>query len=94
MVEDHVWLHPTKDHFFPKSSGPGKDRPQNIVWSCRSCNQIKGNMHPAFWEVVMKVLPNWWELAKLPGPRGVQLMVKLQNQGIEFPTLPDEIRYY
>ena len=38
------FIHITKDHVYPKSSGFTLDN--NWVFSCRSCNTKKGNMHP------------------------------------------------
>lgn len=36
------------DHFRPKSKYPSLLRaPHNLMWSCRGCNQLKGNDWPA-----------------------------------------------
>lgn len=33
----------TKDHIYPKVRG-GKNGKNNMVWSCRQCNELKGHM--------------------------------------------------
>lgn len=38
----------TLDHVMPVSLG-GDGRPANLVYACRTCNEEKGDMHPAEW---------------------------------------------
>jgi hypothetical protein len=54
----------TKDHVVPKSKWAPIDRiyGSRLVWCCRQCNTIKGDMMPADWENFMAVNPQWWRL--------------------------------
>jgi hypothetical protein len=49
----------TRDHVHPKSRG-GKA----IVWSCRACNSLKGDMTGDEWHLFRTMNEKWWKLYK------------------------------
>lgn len=55
------WLAATKDHVLPKSKG-GDLWPHilRLVWACRLCNNLKGNLLPDEWSKFMRAYPRWW----------------------------------
>ena len=55
---DRTLLGATRDHVIPKSAGGTK-----MIWACRACNNIKGNMMPDEWRRFMGANPKWWKLA-------------------------------
>jgi hypothetical protein len=75
---------PTRDHVMPRAIKGGKGQCRNIVWACYACNSLKGDMHPNFWAVVMRDIPEWWRLAAMRGPRGVELVRAMQECGFNF----------
>lgn len=44
------------DHLIPKSKG-GLDKPENIVWACKSCNSSKGNTDLMVWYQGKNIFP-------------------------------------
>lgn len=44
----------TRDHFVPKSHGG-----RRTVWSCRHCNQLKGDLFPQRWDRFRRAFPNY-----------------------------------
>ncbi len=83
MLVGDKMRHPTRDHVLPRS-GPGKGVMRNVVWACYACNNLKGNMHPEFWKCVMRDIPEWWRLADMKGPRGVNLVEAMKDCGFSF----------
>lgn len=57
----------TRDHVVPKSKWVPMDRifGARLVWACRQCNSIKGDMMPQDWSAFMKANPNWWTYPNL-----------------------------
>lgn len=55
-----VWLEQTRDHLVPRCHGGG-DEPDNIVLSCRRCNDVRGATPPEVWgafaAAVLRVKP-------------------------------------
>lgn len=49
----------TRDHIVPVSKGGRK-----WVWSCRACNEIKGDMSPEKWDEFRSSNPQWWKWRK------------------------------
>lgn len=68
----------SRDHFVPKCMGGRRTVP-----CCRACNEIKGDMTPRQWSIVMRVRVRWWDLYKTTNMRGVQLFAALN---LEPPT--------
>lgn len=56
----HDMLSPTRDHVLPKSQG-GSGYAARIVWACRLCNNLKGDLLPEEWSDFMRAYPRWWE---------------------------------
>ena len=73
----------TVEHVIPRSRG-GSNRRENKVWACFACNNLKGDMMPAEWAVVMRDIPQWWRLGKMRGPRGAQLAKAMRECGFDF----------
>jgi len=73
----------TYDHWMPRKLG-GKDNVHNTVACCYACNQMKGDMHPDEWQIVMRDIPEWWRLADYRGPRGAQLVKAMRECGFDF----------
>lgn len=78
MVADDPLLTPTRDHVLPKAIG-GRGRNRMVVWCCFACNNLKGDMHPDFWEAIITTVPEWWRLAERKGPRGINLWLAFRD---------------
>jgi len=74
-------LQETKDHYHPKSRVATRNN--FLVSSCYACNQVKGDMHPNYFKIVMRDIPEWWRLAKMKGPRGRRLWVAMMECGFD-----------
>lgn len=76
------WLCPTRDHAHPYSKGGrGGD---NIVWCCRSCNNVKADLLEDQWQEFMRANPYWWA-RKRELPRFFALAPEPQND-LVIPT--------
>ena len=54
----------TRDHVVPKCRGGWQ-----TVWSCFTCNTMKGNMEPGEWAEFMRTNPEWWKTGPKPFSR-------------------------
>jgi hypothetical protein len=81
MRDDDEYLRETRDHYHPRSRG-GQDH-GNIVLACYACNQVKGDMHPKLFGIVMRDIPEWWRLAQMKGPRGMNLIAAMKECGFD-----------
>jgi 5-methylcytosine-specific restriction endonuclease McrA len=45
------------DHVFPRRAG-GTDKPENLVWACRSCNSSKGDQDMMHWFIARGRFPS------------------------------------
>ena len=52
----------TKDHVMPRALGGVKTVP-----CCRTCNQMKGDMHPNEWRAFTEANPGWWRTHEQKG---------------------------
>lgn len=64
-VSPKAALFPTRDHVVPRSKLGGV--PGEIVWACRSCNQLKADRLPEQWARFMRRNPRWWEHPAVTG---------------------------
>lgn len=80
MDDADPYLRETQDHYYPRCQGP---RAFNLVPACYACNQVKGDMHPNFFKIVMRDIPEWWRLAKMRGPRGRNLWAAMMQAGFD-----------
>lgn len=83
MDRDDYDLHPTKDHLNTKAEG-GKARDRKVVWCCRACNSVRGDMALWQWRIFMDHNPEWYLRGK--GNRGRLLW----EEFILGKPLPDE----
>lgn len=58
----------TRDHVVAQSDGGNR-----VVFACRACNELKGNMPPEFWVEFRKHHPEWWKLYRSTSFRGMRL---------------------
>ena len=82
MCDDDPYLRETRDHYMPRSQVGGIEN--NTVYACFACNQVKGDMHPDFFKIVMRDIPEWWRLAEMRGPRGRRLVAAMIECGFVF----------
>lgn len=83
---DSHWLQATRDHVIAESRG-GHSHKSNLVWACRACNELKGDLHPRYWFAMREAMPNWWRLAEVPTPRGAILYLHLIALGMKLPPM-------
>jgi len=81
ILKNHPYRQPTRDHVIPQSAAFSGTR--KIVWACFSCNQMKGDLMPHEWKVVMREVPEWWKLAEKKGPRGRHLWMAMNECGFD-----------
>jgi hypothetical protein len=82
----------TIEHVIPRSRG-GSNRRENRVAACRACNELKGDMLPTEWAIVMRDIPQWWRLAAMRGPRGAQLSQAMREAGFDFNLASNGLPY-
>lgn len=75
MLMESERLRPTIDHVVPKSRGGTK-----TVVCCLSCNNLKGDMPPAIWALMLEKFPAIHDEMNRPGPRGMSLFYALLGQ--------------
>lgn len=97
---------PTRDHVYPKSEyafdanrvipvsnyNGAKKSSRNIVWACRSCNHLKGDMRPWDWVCLIDAFDaeglDWRKLGGLSGPNGKALRLAAIDCGFVFKPPP------
>lgn len=75
MQSGSRFLKPTRDHVIPKSRGGTK-----TVICCLSCNNLKGDMPPAIWALMLERFPAIHDELSRAGPRGMGLFYALMGQ--------------
>jgi HNH endonuclease len=77
----------TRDHVFPKCKGG-----RQTVWSCWTCNCLKGEMLPREWVEFRAANPEWWKLGPKPG----KLLQRRYNRpvrvGVHFSASAEAVR--
>ncbi len=58
----------TRDHVIAQADGGNR-----IVFACKACNELKGNMPPELWVEFRKHHPEWWKLYRGTNFRGMRL---------------------
>ena len=81
LGQEHTTYFPTRDHIVPRSEG-GKQ----TVWACYACNQLKGDMPPVEWAMLLtefrKNKVSVHSLCRMSGPQGMALLSAARESGV------------